>query len=446
MAMPWRVYLTLLLFCKAGISKADAGATELSGILGGSVTFPLGIPAEQFKNAAWTVNTTESLVTVAAGTPPTVIVIEKNYEGRLGTPENSYSLQLTGLRMEDAGLYKAQVNTAKDKVTKHFMLRVYRQVPEPTIICRSKTCGNESCDYNLTCTVRDGGENVTYRWTQPEKGASVINESILLISREPQTAPWNLTCTAQNPVSTSSRTASAEDFCPANSPQPQAADRTWIPGIVALGSIAVIFIVIVGLWLLKNSRKRATQKLSPGAAGSAGADEESTTVYAQVGTFPLNGSRKGTQKRDPETKDDKTIYSTVHLPSQSPLQTDDEKLCKGGQGFLETGEKTVYSTVNQPTDAQETVVSKATNADESADTPRSKKGGNMTRSSNISRTRANRWIQTGRQGNKQYCQHDRPASPMLPLHRPQSSTLSSYFNCKLFGAGRSLFVLNLYSS
>ncbi|XP_067402996.1 SLAM family member 9-like [Emydura macquarii macquarii] len=212
---PCALLFLLLVSQLAEHGGADAGATELSGILGGSVTFPLGIPAEQFEIAAWSVNTTESLVTVIAGTPPIVAVIEKNYEGRLGTPEDSYSLQLTGLRMEDAGLYTAQANTAKDKVIKRFMLRVYRQVPEPTILCRSVTCGDEGCDYSLTCTVRDGGENVTYRWTQPEKGASVINESVLLISRKPQTAPWNLTCTAQNPVSTSSRTAPAEDFCPA---------------------------------------------------------------------------------------------------------------------------------------------------------------------------------------------------------------------------------------
>uniref|UniRef100_A0A674JGB5 Immunoglobulin V-set domain-containing protein n=1 Tax=Terrapene triunguis TaxID=2587831 RepID=A0A674JGB5_9SAUR len=101
-------------------------AMELSGILGGSVTFPLEIPAaEQFEIAAWTVNT-NSLVTVTPGKPPNVVLIDKkNYHGRLRILDESYSLQITHLRMEDTGQYRADVNTDKGSVTKRFTLRVY---------------------------------------------------------------------------------------------------------------------------------------------------------------------------------------------------------------------------------------------------------------------------------------------------------------------------------
>uniref|UniRef100_A0A8C3IRV5 Ig-like domain-containing protein n=1 Tax=Chrysemys picta bellii TaxID=8478 RepID=A0A8C3IRV5_CHRPI len=188
----------------------------LSRILGDSVTFPLGIPAEQVTAATWTVNTTRSIVTVAAGNPPTVIVLDPSYEGRLRVPESN-SLQITSLRMEDTGTYSAQIRTATGIIHRPFPLRVYSKLPEPTVLCDSVTCVNETCNYNLSCRVRDGGEHVTYSWTHTAGGAVVPNESIHHISQSPRDAHLAVTCTAQNPASNSSTTASAKDLCAGNS-------------------------------------------------------------------------------------------------------------------------------------------------------------------------------------------------------------------------------------
>uniref|UniRef100_A0A8C3IS43 Ig-like domain-containing protein n=1 Tax=Chrysemys picta bellii TaxID=8478 RepID=A0A8C3IS43_CHRPI len=196
--------------------RAEAGAMELSRILGDSVTFPLGIPAEQVTAATWTVNTTRSIVTVAAGNPPTVIVLDPSYEGRLRVPESN-SLQITSLRMEDTGTYSAQIRTATGIIHRPFPLRVYSKLPEPTVLCDSVTCVNETCNYNLSCRVRDGGEHVTYSWTHTAGGAVVPNESIHHISQSPRDAHLAVTCTAQNPASNSSTTASAKDLCAGNS-------------------------------------------------------------------------------------------------------------------------------------------------------------------------------------------------------------------------------------
>uniref|UniRef100_A0A8C4VWR9 SLAM family member 5-like n=1 Tax=Gopherus evgoodei TaxID=1825980 RepID=A0A8C4VWR9_9SAUR len=187
-------------------------------ILGDSVTFLLEIPAEQVRTVAWTVNATRSIVTVTAGTPPNVIVLDSSYEGRLRVPENN-SLQITSLRMKDTGTYGAQITTASGISNRHFLLFLQhiRQVPEPTIVCDSVTCVKETCNYNLHCTVRDGGDNVTYSWTHTAGGAVVPNGSILHISLSPRDAHLNATCTAQNPVSNSSTTASAKGLCAGNS-------------------------------------------------------------------------------------------------------------------------------------------------------------------------------------------------------------------------------------
>uniref|UniRef100_A0A8C3IQL2 Ig-like domain-containing protein n=1 Tax=Chrysemys picta bellii TaxID=8478 RepID=A0A8C3IQL2_CHRPI len=205
---------------------AEAGAMELSRILGDSVTFPLGIPAEQLRTVSWTVNATRSLVAVEAGNPPNVIVLDTSYKGRVRVPESN-SLQITSLRMEDTGTYSAQISTATDPSNshvsgssnpnhRHFLLRVYskwgadgpRGKLDPAL---------ETCNYNLSCTVRDGGDNVTYSWTHTAGGAVVANESILHISLSPRDAHLAVTCTAQNPVSNSSTTASAKDLCAGNS-------------------------------------------------------------------------------------------------------------------------------------------------------------------------------------------------------------------------------------
>uniref|UniRef100_A0A8C3IS23 Ig-like domain-containing protein n=1 Tax=Chrysemys picta bellii TaxID=8478 RepID=A0A8C3IS23_CHRPI len=180
-------------------------STELpamgSRILGDSVTFPLGIPAEQLRTVSWTVNATRSLVAVEAGNPPNVIVLDTSYKGRVRVPESN-SLQITSLRMEDTGTYSAQISTATDPSNSHVS---------------GMTCVSETCNYNLSCTVRDGGDNVTYSWTHTAGGAVVANESILHISLSPRDAHLAVTCTAQNPVSNSSTTASAKDLCAGNS-------------------------------------------------------------------------------------------------------------------------------------------------------------------------------------------------------------------------------------
>uniref|UniRef100_A0A8C0IXB0 Ig-like domain-containing protein n=1 Tax=Chelonoidis abingdonii TaxID=106734 RepID=A0A8C0IXB0_CHEAB len=153
--------------------------------------------------------------------------------------------------MGDMGTYRAQITTATGTIHRPFLLRVYKQVPEPAVLCDSGTCVNETCNYNLSCTVRDGGDNVTYSWTHTAGGAVVPNGSILHISLSPHDAHLNVTCTAQNPASNSTTTASAKGLC-------------------------------------------------------AEADAEKNTVYAQVGNLPLPCSRTGTPKGGLKTKEDET--------------------------------------------------------------------------------------------------------------------------------------------
>uniref|UniRef100_A0A8C3FNM7 Ig-like domain-containing protein n=1 Tax=Chrysemys picta bellii TaxID=8478 RepID=A0A8C3FNM7_CHRPI len=226
-------------------------ADNLSGILGRSVTFPLEIPAaEQFENAAWTVNT-NSLVTVTPGKPPNVVLIDKtNYRGRLEILDESYSLQITHLRMEDTGQYRAAVNTDKGSVTK------WQQWLEekPAVACHSVTCVNETCNYNLSCTARDGGDNVTYSWTHTAGGTVVPNESILHISLSPRDAHLAVTCTAQNPASNSSRTEFPKTICKGNS----------LPIV-----IVIVGLLIIALWFVYTHKRKRGKFLHRGGITTA---------------------------------------------------------------------------------------------------------------------------------------------------------------------------------
>nr|XP_023955634.2 uncharacterized protein LOC101935514 isoform X3 [Chrysemys picta bellii] len=208
-------FLLLLLLLQPGeYSRAAADEAELTGILGGSVTFPLRISAEQkFKNGAWSVNT-RSLVTVTAGKPPHVLVFNPSYEGRLRFSDESYSLQITDLRMEDTGSYTVEFSTDKEQFAyREFTLHVSKGQLPPTIACDSVACEDDACIYTLRCAVRDGRENVTYSWSKAP--SSVLStDSIVHIPQRHQAARENITCTARVPDGNSSRrTVSPKDFC-----------------------------------------------------------------------------------------------------------------------------------------------------------------------------------------------------------------------------------------
>ncbi|XP_030397883.1 SLAM family member 5-like [Gopherus evgoodei] len=249
--------LLLLVSQPGGAGKAAAGEMELSRIVGDSITFPLGIPAQQLITVSWIVNTTRSIVIVIAGNPPNVIVSDPFYEGRLRVPAESNSLQITSLRMEDTGTYGAEISTVTGTIHRPFLLRMYKQVPEPTIVCDSVTCVNETCNYNLHCTIRDGGDNVTYSWTHTAGDAVVPNGSILHISLSPRDAHLAVTCTAQNPASNSTTTASAKGLCAAHSSAPASSlSYCHLKGIILLLVLGALSAGIIAVHVLPGRELR----------------------------------------------------------------------------------------------------------------------------------------------------------------------------------------------
>ncbi|XP_059574047.1 SLAM family member 9-like [Alligator mississippiensis] len=210
--------LSLLLLRQAGAwsgAGADAALAELVGTAGETVTFPLEIPAgETLDNTVWTIGT-ESLATAVPGDPPSVLVSNRRYRGRLRVPNAGLALHITDLRPGDAGSYTVRVNTDKNEFTRFFSLRVYERLPQPTIHCNAQSCANGLCNTTLSCTIPNGGSKETYSWSTPQPLSMTAQGSIVVISHPDLMI--NVTCTVHNPASSSSTTASAKALCAASS-------------------------------------------------------------------------------------------------------------------------------------------------------------------------------------------------------------------------------------
>ncbi|XP_074079156.1 T-lymphocyte surface antigen Ly-9-like isoform X2 [Macrotis lagotis] len=199
----WSLWL-LCLFKGPELSKGDPAPIQVIGILRESVTFLLEIPKrEKLEDITWS---KQGIITVV--TPGEAIkVIEKKYKDRVRIISNNYSLQINNLRLEDSGVYRAQINIQDSNVTttKEYNLQVYEKLRKPQIRVNSTVSEDGQCIVFLTCSVNASGNNVTYSWSPMGPDATVSHGgSVIQIPWTPCNADWNYTCTARNPASSSS--------------------------------------------------------------------------------------------------------------------------------------------------------------------------------------------------------------------------------------------------
>lgn len=205
----WIWFLCLQTWSEA--AGRDADSLLVNGILGESVTFPLNIQEPQkVKNIAWTFKSSVAFVKPRLqGAPPEVTVTQADYEGRIDVIEHNYDLIIKGLRTEDAGTYKADINIENTPTTtKHYHLHIYRRLGKPKITQSLITFVNNSCNVTLTCSVEKEERNVTYSWSPLGERSNVLQ-----IFQSPEDQKLNYTCTVQNPVSNSSNSVTAQQLC-----------------------------------------------------------------------------------------------------------------------------------------------------------------------------------------------------------------------------------------
>ncbi|KFZ48764.1 SLAM family member 5, partial [Antrostomus carolinensis] len=184
--------------------------TELIRAVGDSVTFLLD-PRLDGEAAAWSFH--DIIVTVKFGSPPEATFFDKSYKQRLTFPKNGRGLTISQLKIDDAGTYTANILGVKTS----FTLRVYRKLMVPTVTCTAQNCSANSCLYTLHCTTTSGSGsgNISYSWSL---GGWPLSEGPVVLVEE-STPEQLLTCTVQNPVSSSNSTVrSPAALCAGSTP------------------------------------------------------------------------------------------------------------------------------------------------------------------------------------------------------------------------------------
>ncbi|XP_030329742.1 SLAM family member 5-like isoform X3 [Strigops habroptila] len=283
--------------------------SEVIGTLGRSITFYL--QRLEGEAAAWSFHN-DVIVTVKFGDPPEATFFDDNYKPRLAFPNNGSALTISQLRMEDAGTYTAKSSGVKTTFTLH----IYRELSVPTVTCMVQNCSASICRYILHCTTSGSSSgNVSYIWSMGslrKHGATMLVEESLL--DEPL-----LTCTVQNPVSSSNITIiSLTALCADNYSSRQA-------GIVA-AAVAGAGVLLAAVILVIYCKPKGWRifRLPADEAVNTEARSEYTTVYAQVGPsqqpFPQVYLQDGSKTTPmPSSETSKTTHFTIQGTAQEAV-------------------------------------------------------------------------------------------------------------------------------
>uniref|UniRef100_A0ABK0LC97 Lymphocyte antigen 9 n=1 Tax=Rattus norvegicus TaxID=10116 RepID=A0ABK0LC97_RAT len=207
----------LFLLMGLGASGKETPPRVISGILGGSVTFPLNISINaEIELITWTYLSKTLVLAITSRSGITILL--KEYSGRLNISQDGYSLCMSNLTKSDSGSYQAQIiqKNVDHTVRNEFILHIYEQLQEPQVTVKSMTSSeNDSCTVTLICTVNGSKDGVQYSWIQKDTHNKTSHEShILRVSPSACDPDLPYTCTARNPVSqNSSQPVRVRQFC-----------------------------------------------------------------------------------------------------------------------------------------------------------------------------------------------------------------------------------------
>ncbi|XP_063002087.1 T-lymphocyte surface antigen Ly-9-like isoform X2 [Elgaria multicarinata webbii] len=361
-------HVFFIVFLKMETSGEET-AEEARGVLGGSVTFQLK-PAEQFRGIFWLTNSrSDSFDTFAVLSPRKPCELQlllPTFLGRLNVSEDCKRLQVSHLVQDDSGTYRAQIQRSPEeeplRVT--FGLQVYKLLTEADLTVRCDRGGNGTL-LQLNCSTGPLEDGVEFSWNSISEGDLSSSGRSLSIWYNSEDPDRNITCTAQNPVGSASKTVSLKQCWNAQAEQPVKTPETQptpdngmnsghlseatIAGIAISATAAIITGIVAIALCLRQKKKGGAHVSNQGSAGNS-EPKDCTTVYALVGNASEPTSTQKTKQRREPTKLNKdlshTVYTAVHLPKPNSLETDDEKMQKEGQGgAMKDSDKTVYSEI-----------------------------------------------------------------------------------------------------
>ncbi|KAG6929323.1 CD84 antigen, partial [Chelydra serpentina] len=94
-----------------------------------------------------------------------------------------------------------------------YPLSIYKRLSEPEIRVHPVMVGNGTCNVTFTCSAGEKAGTLMYTWTYPAGGAILSAEESLMVQHRLGDEDLPITCTAMNPVSNSSASASPKVAC-----------------------------------------------------------------------------------------------------------------------------------------------------------------------------------------------------------------------------------------
>ncbi|KAG3281065.1 T-lymphocyte surface antigen Ly-9, partial [Ictidomys tridecemlineatus] len=277
-------------FCaEPGQTRGNTMEETVVGMLGEPVTLPLALPANQdTENIVWMFNT--SLISKewkGSATAEPLVTPKGSDESRVWVSSQDYSLKISQLKTKDAGPYHAYVCSKASRVTsmKHVILLVYRRLKKPNITWSLMHTEDDICRLSLTCSVEDGGNNVTYTWSPMQKGAILSQgSSHLNVSWRSGEKYPNLTCTARNPVSNSSCQFLSGDICSGSKRK----RHFWI----WLSPVIILLILGISSWYIWKKKGSYSVPASSSSHAEAPSDPPESTAGHTIYTVISQGYEK----------------------------------------------------------------------------------------------------------------------------------------------------------
>lgn len=292
--------LPLLLLLRPGntASQDSSNPQTMNGILGESVTLSPKLPVgEDIQSITW-IHRGRSLIIIMPKVEQ-FLVTDPKWKHRLQSLGN-YSLRLSNLTMEDAGLYCAQITIPTSSELSCYTLKIFRRLSVLNITVHPGLSKTGTCEVHLACSV-ENSHDALLKWHGA--GNTSIYEANLTISWDPRNpSEQKYTCVAENIVSSTSSSVSIQSLCKGFLNQKnQHLDTIWI--IVV--AILMFTVILVGLFVW---RKKGIFHFSTQQTQSAG-----NTMYACV-THPNRQTNTPTPGQSGGLS---TIYSTVHQSKES---------------------------------------------------------------------------------------------------------------------------------
>lgn len=303
-------FLTHIIFtsvlCQLTVTAASGTPKEVAGALDGSVTFTLNTTEIKVDSVIWTFKTLFLAIINKNG-----IVKSKSYEERIVFLDR-HSMKLSQLKKNDSGVYRAEIHIASlpSPFMQEYVLHVHEHLSRPTVNTDAQSSKDGTCILNLTCSVEQGGENVTYSWKAVGQTVNEFHDSAnLSISWRLGEKDKTIICTARNPVNSSSSTPFlAQKLCKdaakdLNSPR-------VLKYILCVTLVLVLFFVllvtILFRWIPKGKGFEEDKKRVDGHQEMPNSCPHlENTDYD---TIPY------TEKKRPEEDAPNTLYSTVQIP------------------------------------------------------------------------------------------------------------------------------------